>query len=84
MFTSHRPLLEVRTILKRKFTAHIHTVTCILIARQRLGKHTPVAANVRNSSMSTVRQRISKHASLIIEAVLSAWSVQNGYKEGFN
>jgi hypothetical protein len=33
--------------------------------------------------MSIARQRISKHASLIIEAVFSAWSVQSGYKEVF-
>jgi hypothetical protein len=29
------------------------------------------------------RLRISKHASLIIEAVFSAWYVQCGYKEVF-
>jgi hypothetical protein len=29
------------------------------------------------------RQRINKHASLKIEAVFSAWSVRNGYKEVF-
>jgi hypothetical protein len=28
-------------------------------------------------------QRISKHASLTIEAVFSAWSVESGYKEVF-
>jgi hypothetical protein len=27
------------------------------------------------------RQRLGKHASLTIEAVFSAWSVQSGYKE---
>jgi hypothetical protein len=31
-----------------------------------------------------VRQRISKHASLTIEAVFSAWSVQSGYEEVFS
>jgi hypothetical protein len=34
--------------------------------------------------MSTARQRISKHASLTIQAVFSAWSMQSGYKERFS
>jgi hypothetical protein len=46
------------------------------IARQRLGKHIPAGAKARNNRTSTGRQRISKHASLTIEAVFSAWSVQ--------
>jgi hypothetical protein len=33
--------------------------------------------------MSNARQRISKHASLTIEAVFAAWSMQSGYKEVF-
>jgi hypothetical protein len=33
---------------------------------------------------SVARKRISKHASLTIEAVFSAWSVQSGYKEVFS
>jgi hypothetical protein len=53
------------------------------IARQRLGKHIPTGANELNNRTSVARQRISKHASLTIEAVFSAWSVQSGYKEVF-
>jgi hypothetical protein len=54
------------------------------IARQRLGKHIPAEANVRNNRTSIARQRISKHTFLRIETVFSAWSVQSGYKEGFS
>jgi hypothetical protein len=64
--------------------SHDDTVTCIAIARQQLGKHIPAEANSLNSRTSIARQRISKHTSLTIEAVFSAWSVQNGYKEGFS
>jgi hypothetical protein len=47
---------------------------------------------LRNNSVSkfrrkpthTARQRISTHASLTIEAVFSAWSVQSAYKEVFS
>jgi hypothetical protein len=42
-----------------------------------------VEANARNNRTSIARQRISKHASLTIEAVFSAWFVQGGYKEVF-
>jgi hypothetical protein len=56
-------------------------MTCIPNARQRLGKHIPAGANASNNRMATARQRISKHASLTIEAVCSAWSVQSGYIE---
>jgi hypothetical protein len=52
-------------------------------ARQQLGKHIPEGANARNNRTSIARQRISKHASLTIEAVFSAWSVQSGYKQPF-
>jgi hypothetical protein len=57
-------------------------VTCIPIARQRLGKHIPAKANARNRT-SIARQRICKHASVTIEAVFSAWSVEIVYKEEF-
>jgi hypothetical protein len=59
-------------------------VTCIPIARQRLGKHIPAEENARNNRTSIARQRISKNASLTIEAVFTAWSVQSGYKEVFS
>jgi hypothetical protein len=59
------------------------TVTHKPIARQRLGKHIPAGTNARNNKTSIARQRGSKHASITIEAVFSAWSVQNGYKEAF-
>jgi hypothetical protein len=42
------------------------------VATQRLGKHIPAEANARNNRTPTARQRISKHASLTIEAVFSA------------
>jgi hypothetical protein len=56
-------------------------VTYRPIARQRLGKHIPAQAYARNNRTSTARQWISQHASLTIEAVFYAWSVQSGYKE---
>jgi hypothetical protein len=46
-------------------------VTCIPIARQRLGKHIPERANVRKNRTCIARQRASKHASLKIETVCS-------------
>jgi hypothetical protein len=52
-------------------------VTCIPVARQRIGKQESY------NKTSIDRQRISKHTSLKIEAVFSAWSVQSGYKEEF-
>jgi hypothetical protein len=64
--------------------SHDDIVTCIPIARQRLGKYIPAEANAINNRTSIARQRISKHAFLITEAVFSAWSVQSGYKEGFS
>jgi hypothetical protein len=42
-------------------------VTCIPIARQRIGKHVPAETNERNNRTSTDRQRSSKHASLTTE-----------------
>jgi hypothetical protein len=59
-------------------------VTCIPIAWQRLGKHILAEANARNNRTSIARQRISKHGSLTIEAVFSAWSLKSVYKEGFS
>jgi hypothetical protein len=61
-----------------------HTVTCIPVARQRLSKRIPTEANARNNRTIIARQRISKHTSLTIELVFSAWSVQSRYKEGFS
>jgi hypothetical protein len=58
-------------------------MTCIPIARQRLGKHILTQANVHNSRTSIARQRISKHI-LKIEPVSSVWSVQIGYKKVFD
>jgi hypothetical protein len=42
-------------------------VTCILIARQRLGEHIPAETNGRNNTTSIARQRISNHTSSTIE-----------------
>jgi hypothetical protein len=61
-----------------------YIVTHRPIARQRLGKHIPAGAKARNNMTSIAKQRISKHGSLRIEAVFSAWSVQSGYKEVFS
>jgi hypothetical protein len=58
-------------------------MTCIPIARQRLGKHISEQTNVRNHKTSIAKQVISKHTSLTTEAVFSAWSLQSGYKEVF-
>jgi hypothetical protein len=50
-------------------------------ARQRVGRHIPAGINERNNRKSIARQRISKHASLTIQVVVSAFSVQSGCKE---
>jgi hypothetical protein len=42
-------------------------VTCIPIARQRVGRHIPAEANTRNNRMSVARQRSCKHAFLTTE-----------------
>jgi hypothetical protein len=52
----------------------IMIVTYRPIVRQRLGTHTPAEANPPDN-------RMSKHASLTIETVFSAWSVQSDFKE---
>jgi hypothetical protein len=57
---------------------------CIDIARQRFDKHVQMEANERNNRRSIARQRIRKHASLTIEAVFSARTMQSGYKEMFS
>jgi hypothetical protein len=61
---------------------------CIVMYRSitshRLGEHIPARANECNNMTSILRRRISKHASLAIEAVFSSWSVQSGYKEMFS
>jgi hypothetical protein len=59
-------------------------VTCISIARQRLGKHNPLQANSLNNRTSITRQRVSKHTSLTIKAVFSASSVQSVYNVVFD
>jgi hypothetical protein len=51
-----------------------NTVTHRPIARKRLGKHIPAGANARNNRIFIARQRISKHASLTINAVFSMLS----------
>jgi hypothetical protein len=56
------------------------TVTCIPIARPRLGKHIPTRANARDSRTYIARQQRGKHASSIIQAGFSVWSVPRGYK----
>lgn len=62
----------------------LYIVTCIPIVRQWLHEHITAQANARNGRTSTARQRTSQHASLTIEAVFSAWSVQSCYKEVFS
>jgi hypothetical protein len=57
-------------------------VTCIPIARQRLGISAEV--NMRNNRTFTAWKRISRHASLTIDTAFSAWSVQSVYKEEFS
>jgi hypothetical protein len=59
--------------------------TCI--ARQRLGKHIPVATNTHAPIEEPVsKQRIGKHSVIrvLLETVLSVRSVQSGYKEEFS
>jgi hypothetical protein len=68
-------------VLSRIFAINI--VTCIPIARQRLGKYIPAQANSCKNRTSIASQLVSKHNFLMIETVFSAWSVQSGYKEVF-
>jgi hypothetical protein len=56
-----------------RVTFRQNIVTCIPIARQRLGKQIPAEVNARNSRTSIARQRISKHVSLTVESVFSAY-----------
>jgi hypothetical protein len=72
---------ETLSIVKFKFQIMEYIMTCILIARQRLGKHIPSRANACKKRTSIARQRISKDTSLTIEVVFSVLSVQSGYKE---
>jgi hypothetical protein len=62
----------------------MYIMKCIPIEKQRLSKHIPTEAKARNNRTSISRQRISKHASLTIEAMFSASSLQSGYKEGLS
>jgi hypothetical protein len=54
-------------------TAVVNIVACILIARQRLGKHIAAEANAENNRMPFARQRNSKHASLTIYDGVFRW-----------
>jgi hypothetical protein len=66
-------------------TKHCFNImSCIPIARQRIGKYFPEEANAHKNRTSTARQQINKYDSLTVEAVFSAWSDQSGYKEGFS
>jgi hypothetical protein len=69
-----------RPIGRHRRKREVNTVTCIHIARQRLGKHITAQANSLNNRKYIGRQRICKHVSLT-EAVFSVGSVQSGYKE---
>jgi hypothetical protein len=55
----------------------LNTMTYRALARQRLREDIPAGAKARNNRTAIARQRISKHASLTIEAVFPAWSVQS-------
>jgi hypothetical protein len=55
-------------------------VTCIPTARQRLGKHIPTRANVRDNRTSIARKQRVKHASSTIRAVFSVVSNPRGFK----
>jgi hypothetical protein len=60
---------------------YIRIVTCVPIARHRLGKHIPARANARKNRLSIARQPKSKQSSLTTVAVFSVRLVQNGYKK---
>jgi hypothetical protein len=68
-------------VIFEELVASLNIMTYRPIARQRLGKPIHTGANARSNRTYIVRQRISKHASLTIEVVLSAWSVQSGYRK---
>jgi hypothetical protein len=67
-----------------EFVTRLNIVTYRSIVRQLLGKHILAGAKERSNRTPIARQRFNNHASLIIEAVFSAWSVQSGYKEVFS
>jgi hypothetical protein len=83
---SHKTQLFNHSNFFKKYllSPDFNTVTYRSIARQRLGKNIPAGANASNNRTSTARERISKEASLTIEAVFSAWSLRSGYKEVFS
>jgi hypothetical protein len=77
-------LYSIITFDDEELKVNSNVVTCIHIARQNLGKHLSVEANSRNNRTSIAKQRISKHVSLTIETVFSAWSMQRCYKDEFS
>jgi hypothetical protein len=52
-------------------------VTCISIARQRLGEHIPARDNECKNRTSIARKQISEQAPLTIETIFSMGSVQS-------
>jgi hypothetical protein len=81
---SSKTLVYIYQIIRRYIPEHRNDiVTCIPIARQRLGKHIPARANAHKNRTSIARQRISKHAYSTAEVVFSMGSVRSGYKEVF-
>jgi hypothetical protein len=56
-------------------------VTYRRIARHRLGKNIPAQTYASNDRASTARQWVSKQTFSTTEAMISAWSMQSGYKE---
>jgi hypothetical protein len=81
--TSSAACRKYKLVNRGNIILWLNIVTRIPVAGQRLGKHIPAEANARNNRTPIARQRISKHASLSIETVFSARSVQSGYKEVF-
>jgi hypothetical protein len=69
------PIVKIMVSFLRSCYQRI--VTCIPIARQRLGNHCPAEANARNSRTSIGRQRIYKQAFSTVER-LCFWSVPRG------
>jgi hypothetical protein len=71
--------VSLRASVHASFTSP-PSVTCMPIARQRIGKHVP-ATRAQNSRASVATQRHDKQASSAIQALFSVRSVQSGYEK---
>jgi hypothetical protein len=60
------PKYKLGMLPSDKSIRSLSIITCIPVARQRLGKHIPMQANALNNGTSIAKQRRGKHASSTI------------------